>query len=95
MPDLSHYLFMAQDATLLPVSLSVLLVGVADFLSRSLLSLLTRAHASFHIFQTKEDTLIQVEDYQAHVVCNADRGDDREHTRRKIRDALISCLNKF
>jgi len=49
----------------------------------------------FISLQNKEDILIQVEDYQTHVVCNADDDDDREHLRTKIRDALIACLNKF
>ncbi len=47
------------------------------------------------VFQNKDDILIQMEDYQSHVVCNADERDDREVTRKKIRDAIVACLNKF
>lgn len=39
-----------------------------------------------------EETLIQCEPGQTHVVCD---GRDREVVRKKIRDALVSCLSKF
>ena len=42
--------------------------------------------------QEAEETLIQCEPGQTHVVCD---GRDREVVRKKIRDALVSCLSKF
>ena len=42
--------------------------------------------------QEAEETLIQCEPGQTHVVCD---GREREVVRKKIRDALVSCLSKF
>lgn len=46
---------------------------------------------SYMIHLDKEETLIQVEDQQTHVVCDEGANKNRE----LIRDTLINCLNKF
>ena len=49
----------------------------------------------FMIHLENEDTLIQIEGNQTHIVCHEGASRDREMMRKRIRDALIQCLNKF
>eukprot|EP00095_Tigriopus_kingsejongensis_P004426 maker-scaffold731_size105367-snap-gene-0.13 protein:Tk04426 transcript:maker-scaffold731_size105367-snap-gene-0.13-mRNA-1 annotation:"integrator complex subunit 9" len=47
------------------------------------------------INMVNEDTLIQVEDSQTHILSQEGTDKDKELMRRRIRDLLLSCLNKF
>ncbi len=50
---------------------------------------------SFALLQDSLDTLIKIESNQTHVLCHDVSDREREATRRRIRDVVTHCLDKF